>query len=268
MSLQELSDNQRIIFLQKFVKSIIISLYQESQTKDAIESEKIKIKYLEKNKPFESFGGKLPFAEYSEKIPEKKYMKPVFPMKIPQKTMNMRKIYPFDHSFQSYKPQQKVLPSIKPMQQSTQSMQQQNISQPTVSPTSPTSQTTQTQFQLPSQQASQQTPKQSQTDKQQTPLAKIEFLVKDQGVQLIECPGAGKFILVKVRNKINTTKITLTESEIKTIIDYFAQQADIPVVGGILKAAVDDMLISAVSSNYVGSRFIITKKSPYSLIEG
>ena len=261
MSLQELSDNQRIIFLQEFVKSIILSLYQESQTKNAIESEKIKIKYLEKNKPFESFGNKIPFAELSEKISEKKYIKPVFPMKIPQKTMSMRKIYPFNRSSHLYQPQQKVLPSIKPIQQSPQLMQQQNIHQQTVSPTS---QTTQIPFQLPSQQVSQQI----QTNPTSNPLAKIESLVKDQGVQLIECPGAGKFILVKVRNKINTTKITLTEEEIKAIIDYFAQQADIPIVGGILRAAVDDMLISAVSSNYVGSRFIITKKSPYSLIEG
>ena len=86
------------------------------------------------------------------------------------------------------------------------------------------------------------------------------------GVQLIECPGPGKNVLVKVRNKINLTKIAMNAQEIDKIIEYFSQEAKIPIINGILKAAVGDMVISAVSSQYAGSRFIITKKSPYSLI--
>lgn len=99
-------------------------------------------------------------------------------------------------------------------------------------------------------------------------LGKINSLVKDSGVQMIECPGAGKNILVKVRNKFNATRIILNEVEIKNIIDYFSKSARIPVIGGIFKAAFGSLLISAVVSEYAGSRFIINKKSPYSLIEG
>lgn len=99
-----------------------------------------------------------------------------------------------------------------------------------------------------------------------SPLSKIDMLLNDIGLQLLECPGPGRNILVKVRNNINTTRVTLNNDEIKGIIDYFSKQANIPIVGGILKAAVGDMIISAISSEFVGSRFIITKKSPYSLI--
>lgn len=97
---------------------------------------------------------------------------------------------------------------------------------------------------------------------------KINPLINDSAVQMIECSGPGKSLAVKVRNKIKITKITLSEIEIKEIIDYFSREARIPVIGGILKAAVNDLIISGVVSEFVGPRFIITKKSPYSLIEG
>ena len=99
------------------------------------------------------------------------------------------------------------------------------------------------------------------------PLKKIDPLIHDNAVQMIECPGPGKNVLVKARNKINGTKVVLNEADIKNIITYFSMYAKIPIMGGILKAAVDNLIISAVVSEYVGSRFIITKKSPYQLIE-
>ncbi|MEN9625708.1 MAG: hypothetical protein RL557_36 [archaeon] len=274
MSVQELNDEERILFLQEFVESIIISLYKESASKEVIESEKIKIKYLQQNKPFESFGAMIPFVNNNkqETIDKKEYTRSTFPARIPQKNalaLPLTRIAPVRIPFHPVQPPQKVQPSpfssIKFIQQSAPMQpQQQNNSQllqprPSAQSTPPQTTTTPQPVKTPSTVSPSTSP---------NPLAKIELLVKDQGIQLIECPGANKFILVKVRNKINTTKITLTEEEIKGVVDYFAQQARVPIIGGILKAAVDDMLISAVSSNYIGSRFIITKKSPYSLIEG
>ena len=40
----------------------------------------------------------------------------------------------------------------------------------------------------------------------------------------------------------------------------------IPPMNGVLNAAIDNMVISAIISE-AGSRFIIEKKSPYALIE-
>ncbi len=99
------------------------------------------------------------------------------------------------------------------------------------------------------------------------PLKKIKSFIQDRAVQSIESPGAGKNILVKVRNKINTTKSVLAEEDIKSIIDHFSKKSMIPAMNGVLNAAIDNMVISAVSSQ-AGSRFIIEKKSPYALIEG
>ena len=97
-------------------------------------------------------------------------------------------------------------------------------------------------------------------------LGKLAPFLKDQSIQLIECSGPGRNLLVKRYSKINTTKVTLNQVEITNIINNFAQQARIPVMGGILKAAVGDLVISAVISEFVGSRFIINKIVPYNLI--
>ncbi|MEK6859349.1 MAG: hypothetical protein AABX54_00905 [Nanoarchaeota archaeon] len=95
---------------------------------------------------------------------------------------------------------------------------------------------------------------------------KIEVFLNDPTIQSVECPGPGKNVLVKKYNQTNVTKVTLSQQEIMDIINEFSNEARIPVVGGILKAAVRNMMISSVISEFVGSRFIITKTTPYSLI--
>lgn len=97
-------------------------------------------------------------------------------------------------------------------------------------------------------------------------MKRIEPLIRDPNIRGIECSGSGKNLIVKFRNKMNTSKIILTEEDIKRIIEYFSTNARIPVMGGILKAAVGSLIISAVISEYSGSKFIISKKSPYEII--
>ncbi len=99
-------------------------------------------------------------------------------------------------------------------------------------------------------------------------MVEINKLIDDKNVQMIECPGPGRNVLVKVRNKVNVTKLKLNEAEIKNVITYFSDYARIPIVGGILKTSVDQLMISAVISEYAGSRFIINKRNPYDLISG
>jgi|AP95_1055475.scaffolds.fasta_scaffold56013_2 hypothetical protein len=98
-------------------------------------------------------------------------------------------------------------------------------------------------------------------------IADLNKIINDKNVQMIECPGPGRNILVKVKNDVNLTKLILNEAEIKNVIIYFSDYARIPIVGGILKTSIESMMISAVVSDYAGSRFIINKRSPYDLIK-
>ena len=98
-------------------------------------------------------------------------------------------------------------------------------------------------------------------------LGKLDIFIKDKAVLSIECQGPGKNVLVKKYDKINLTKTILSQQEITGIINKFSEEARIPVVGGIIKAAVGDLVISAIISEFVGSRFIINKITPYNLIK-
>ena len=97
-------------------------------------------------------------------------------------------------------------------------------------------------------------------------LGRIENFLRDPAIQSIECPGPGKNVMVRKYNKINMTKLALTQEEVSELINKFSKEARIPVMGGILKAAVGDLVISAVISDLVGSRFIINRITPYSML--
>lgn len=233
MSIQSLNNEQRIIFLVEFVETLIFNSVKDETIKKKIEAEKIKRKFLDKTQPYEDFGKSVIFKE--------DYDKSIFTFSEPK-----NQEFPKPNSKTMFIPRPKpVKIEIKPVIGARKIIPQPaKVEDKTVSPP----------LNL------------EQNQEFKGPLGKIDPLVKDISVQLIECPGPGKNVLVKVRNKINVTKISLSAPEIDHIINYFSQEAKIPVINGILKAAVRDMTISAISSQYAGSRFIINKKSPYSLI--
>jgi len=93
-------------------------------------------------------------------------------------------------------------------------------------------------------------------------LGQIQVLINDKNVDMIECPGEDKFIQVRTNGNIKMTQIKLAKEEIQSIIQQFSSAAKIPVEPGVFKVAVGELIISAVISDFVGSRFIITKISP------
>jgi len=97
-------------------------------------------------------------------------------------------------------------------------------------------------------------------------MRKINALLSDRLVSSVECQGPGKPLVIRRAGKIQISGVILNEQEIQEIINYFSEKARIPVVDGMLKAAVENLVISAVVSEVVGSRFIITKQH-YTLLE-
>ncbi|MCX6749046.1 MAG: hypothetical protein NT076_05580 [Candidatus Pacearchaeota archaeon] len=98
-------------------------------------------------------------------------------------------------------------------------------------------------------------------------LAKLEFLLHDPRVTIIECPGPGKLVLARASGRTALTKISLNPDEIQSIIQQFSQEARIPIISGLFKAAVGNLILTAVISELVGSRFIITKVTPQFFLE-
>jgi len=88
---------------------------------------------------------------------------------------------------------------------------------------------------------------------------KIEQLLKDPTIEIIDCPGADKQLNITRRGIKQRTKIILTKDEIKQFLEKIAQEARVPLIEGVFRAAVDNFIINAVVSDEIGSRFILRK---------
>jgi len=89
-------------------------------------------------------------------------------------------------------------------------------------------------------------------------LGKLNPLVQDPNVQIIECHGPDKPIIVRIPSE-KKTNINLTKEEIDNIINTFSEQAKIPVSEGVFRVAIGQLLLSSIISDVVGSKFIIKK---------
>ena len=92
----------------------------------------------------------------------------------------------------------------------------------------------------------------------QLDLGKLNPLIQDPGVQVIECNGPDENIIVQAPGE-RTTDIKLSKEEIDEIISAFSQASRIPLSEGIFRAAVGSLLLSGIISEVVGSKFIIKR---------
>jgi hypothetical protein len=93
-------------------------------------------------------------------------------------------------------------------------------------------------------------------------LSKLNFLIADPSVFSIECPGPSKIILVNKQGRTQATNIILSKEEIDKIISEFSEKTHIPLIQGTFKAVSGRLLMTAVISEFVGTRFIIQKRVP------
>ncbi|MDP3882393.1 MAG: hypothetical protein Q8Q31_05950 [Nanoarchaeota archaeon] len=90
--------------------------------------------------------------------------------------------------------------------------------------------------------------------------AKLDELIQDPSVETIECPGPDKPILISRRGKIQPTSFALKAEEIDRIMKEISDKTRIPLTTGVFRAALRRYLVTAVLSEFVGTRFIIQKK--------
>lgn len=90
-------------------------------------------------------------------------------------------------------------------------------------------------------------------------LGRIESILLDDSVISIECAGPGRYLLINRRGRNMPVHMSLTKQEIEDILNYFSKETRIPRIGGIFKAILNNMIITAIDSEFAGPRFIITK---------
>jgi len=90
-------------------------------------------------------------------------------------------------------------------------------------------------------------------------LGELNPLLRDSAVKIIECDGADKKIVVKGNMGIKFTGVVLNKEEIDGVIEKFAFSAKIPVHEGVFKIVVGKLILTAIVSEVISSRFIIKK---------
>lgn len=93
-------------------------------------------------------------------------------------------------------------------------------------------------------------------------LGKINNLIHDPVVRVIECNGSEEGLVINGPRGKKETSIVLTKEEINEIIKKFSEETKIPLQEGFFKVAFGRLIISAIYSESIGSKFII-KKMPY-----
>jgi hypothetical protein len=93
-------------------------------------------------------------------------------------------------------------------------------------------------------------------------LGKINPLINDQMVKIIECYGPGENIVVQGNMGIKRTGIILDKEDINNIIERFSKETKIPAQEGIFKVVVGKLIFMAIISNVISSKFIIKKMIP------
>ncbi len=93
----------------------------------------------------------------------------------------------------------------------------------------------------------------------QIDLEKLNPLIKDPLVKVIECDGSDVNVLVRGTMGTKKTNIILSKEEIEQIIKKFSETTRIPIQEGIFKVIVGKLILLAIISEVISSRFIIKK---------
>ncbi|MBI2451517.1 hypothetical protein HYV50_00395 [Candidatus Pacearchaeota archaeon] len=224
--------NLRELFLKNFVKSLILN--SAPATPETIRGEVLQ------ESPFVITSETIKQQTEKQKIQvqkqpfqislQKQFLQPIQPPKFAQAKPPVR-----------LSPQMQYLPSASPgRKQPSISATQTQAPPPWLKPLYPTN--------IPIEKAD---------------LGKITSLLSDPAVIGIECPGPGKNIIVNKSGSIQATPINLTKEEIDSIMNEISEKTRIPLLIGLFKAALGDILITAVVSEYVGTRFMIQKITPF-----
>jgi len=92
-------------------------------------------------------------------------------------------------------------------------------------------------------------------------MGKLNALMQDPVVQVIECHGPDKEIVIRAPTE-RKTNVILEKDEIENIVKNFSETAKIPITEGVFRVAVGRLIFTAIISEVVGTKFIIKKMIP------
>jgi len=90
-------------------------------------------------------------------------------------------------------------------------------------------------------------------------LERLNPLIRDPAVKIIECNGPGEKIIVRGNMGTKPTSVSLAQDEIDDVIERFSEEAKIPITEGVFNVAVGRLILTALISEIVSPKFVIKK---------
>jgi len=90
-------------------------------------------------------------------------------------------------------------------------------------------------------------------------LGKLNPLIKDSMVKIIDCPGPDQNVVVTGNMGTKKTGIMLGRDEINEVVEKFSKESKIPVSEGVFRVVVGRFIFLAIVSEIIGSRFTLRK---------
>jgi hypothetical protein len=106
---------------------------------------------------------------------------------------------------------------------------------------------------------SQQPPPQTAPQAPQVGLEKLSPLLEDPSVQALECSGPGQALTVHRSGVKQKANMSLSGEEINELLQTFSEKTNMPLNQGVFKATLGKLTLTAVVSEFVGTRFVLSK---------
>ncbi len=88
------------------------------------------------------------------------------------------------------------------------------------------------------------------------------YLLADPSTFSVECTGPGKPLIVNKSGKVEIMTNSLTTEEIDGVMKEISTKTKIPLTSGLFKTLFESYMVTAVISEFVGTRFLIQKVHP------
>ena len=95
--------------------------------------------------------------------------------------------------------------------------------------------------------------------KESTKLDSLVYLLSDPNVTSLECPGPGKPIVLNKSGNMENSSLVFSQEDIKNVTDEVSRKTGQKFDSGFVKAAIGNFIVSAVISEFVGTRFVMQK---------
>ena len=88
----------------------------------------------------------------------------------------------------------------------------------------------------------------------------LKALLEDSSINAVECQGPAKQLVLRKQGATILSQVTLSESDIQKQIEQWSNTTNTPISNGVLRANNENLTITAVISELIGSRFIVIRK--------